>query len=93
MKILVTGAAGSIGAHCVLRLLSDGRQVCGLDNFNDYYDPQLFNYGRRPPVSNHGSSWMKDSDDSSPGSVTTTHCATPIRHSWPGFSGGLYDWT
>ena len=41
MKILVTGAAGFIGAHCVLRLLRDEHQVCGLDNFNDYYEPQL----------------------------------------------------
>ncbi|MDD0973757.1 NAD-dependent epimerase [Pseudomonas fontis] len=41
MKILVTGAAGFIGAHCTLRLLRDGHQVIGLDNFNDYYDPAL----------------------------------------------------
>jgi UDP-glucuronate 4-epimerase len=41
MKILVTGAAGFIGAHCVLRLVRDGHQVIGLDNFNSYYDPQL----------------------------------------------------
>ncbi|MFQ6573803.1 NAD-dependent epimerase [Pseudomonas sp. UM16] len=41
MKILVTGAAGFIGAHCTLRLLRDGHDVIGLDNFNDYYDPTL----------------------------------------------------
>lgn len=41
MKVLVTGAAGFIGAHCVLRLMRNGHSVVGLDNFNSYYDPQL----------------------------------------------------
>ncbi|MBV6287004.1 NAD-dependent epimerase [Pseudomonas aegrilactucae] len=41
MRILVTGAAGFVGAHCTLRLLRDGHHVMGLDNFNDYYDPAL----------------------------------------------------
>lgn len=41
MKVLVTGAAGFIGAHCVARLLRDGHQALGLDNFNGYYDPAL----------------------------------------------------
>lgn len=41
MNILVTGAAGFIGAHSVLRLIRDGHQVTGLDNFNGYYDPVI----------------------------------------------------
>lgn len=41
MKVLVTGAAGFISAHTCLRLLRDGHEVVGLDNFNDYYDPAL----------------------------------------------------
>ncbi len=40
-KILVTGAAGFIGHGLCQRLLSEGRVVVGLDNLNDYYDPQL----------------------------------------------------
>ncbi len=40
-KILITGAAGFIGHGLALRLLAEGRTVVGLDNLNDYYDPQL----------------------------------------------------
>jgi len=39
--VLVTGAAGFIGYFLAERLLSEGRTVIGIDNFNDYYDPQL----------------------------------------------------
>jgi len=39
--ILVTGAAGFIGAHLTKRLTARGITVVGLDNINDYYDPNL----------------------------------------------------
>jgi UDP-glucuronate 4-epimerase len=41
MKILVTGAAGFIGFFVSQGLLARGDEVVGLDNLNDYYDPQL----------------------------------------------------
>jgi len=39
--VLVTGAAGFIGAALSIRLLQRGDRVVGLDNLNDYYDPSL----------------------------------------------------
>lgn len=39
--ILVTGAAGFIGMHTVLRMAAGGYNVVGLDNLNDYYDVSL----------------------------------------------------
>ena len=44
--ILITGAAGFIGANLSKRLLQDfpGAQVIGLDNVNDYYDVRLKEY-------------------------------------------------
>lgn len=41
MKVLVTGGAGFIGSHTVERLLSQGVEVGILDNFNDYYAPDI----------------------------------------------------
>ena len=39
--ILVTGAAGFIGAALSIRLLQRGDRVVGVDNLNDYYNPCL----------------------------------------------------
>ncbi|WPP53303.1 NAD-dependent epimerase [Catalinimonas niigatensis] len=40
-KILVTGAAGFIGFHLSQKLCQQGHTVVGIDNLNDYYDPNL----------------------------------------------------
>ena len=41
MVILVTGSAGFIGFHTAKKLLEGGNIVIGVDNFNNYYDPEL----------------------------------------------------
>lgn len=41
MTVLVTGAAGFIGAHVCRALAARNDTVVGLDNYNAYYDPQL----------------------------------------------------
>jgi UDP-glucuronate 4-epimerase len=39
--VLVTGAAGFIGSHLCQHLLDGGLSVVGVDNFDDFYDPQI----------------------------------------------------
>lgn len=41
LRVLVTGAAGFIGAACCARLLEAGSDVIGIDNLNDYYAVRL----------------------------------------------------
>ena len=40
-KTLVTGAAGFIGSEITKKLLSEGLDVIGIDNLNEYYNPFL----------------------------------------------------
>jgi len=41
MKILVTGGAGFIGSNFIERLLVEGHEPVVLDDFNDFYSPQI----------------------------------------------------
>ena len=41
MKILVTGGAGFIGSHFAEQCLQQGHSVAILDDFNDFYDPEI----------------------------------------------------
>jgi UDP-glucuronate 4-epimerase len=45
MKILITGCAGFIGYHIAEKILTDFKKckVYGIDNFNNYYSPELKN--------------------------------------------------
>jgi UDP-glucuronate 4-epimerase len=41
MVIFVTGGAGFIGSHLCGRLLREGHRVVCLDNFDDFYEPEI----------------------------------------------------
>lgn len=41
MKVFVTGCAGFIGSNLTEKLLDDGYEVIGIDNYTDYYSKEL----------------------------------------------------
>lgn len=41
MRVLVTGGAGFIGSHLVDHLVARGDEVWVVDDFNDYYQPEI----------------------------------------------------
>ena len=41
LNVFVTGAAGFIGSHVAEALLARGDRVCGLDNFDPFYDRRI----------------------------------------------------
>lgn len=40
-RILITGCAGFIGFHTVMKLIKEGLEVLGIDDINDHYDPLI----------------------------------------------------
>jgi UDP-glucuronate 4-epimerase len=40
-KVLITGGAGFVGSNLAKKLMGRGDKVVVIDNFNNYYDPQL----------------------------------------------------
>jgi UDP-glucuronate 4-epimerase len=59
MAILVTGAAGFIGANVSHALLARGEQVIGMDNLNDYYRVQLKRDRLAPLLANSGFEFLE----------------------------------
>ena len=54
--ILLTGAAGFIGANLTMRLMKDvpSAHIVGIDNMNDYYDPALKDFSLAEIEKLHG---------------------------------------
>lgn len=73
LKILVTGAAGFIGSHLAERLVGDGIEVVGLDNFDPFYS-------RKIKCSNLSSLAKNERFDLVEGDIRDADCVDAILH-------------
>ncbi|CAO2162655.1 unnamed protein product [Urochloa humidicola] len=78
LSVLVTGAAGFVGAHCSLALNARGDGVVGLDNFNAYYDPSL-KRARQRLLASRGVSVL-DADINDAALLHRLFAAAPFTH-------------
>ena len=69
-NVLVTGAAGFIGSHLSESLVNRGDIVVGLDNFDDFYDPNVKRNNIRTLI-DHDRFRMIEGDIRDPECVTT----------------------
>jgi UDP-glucuronate 4-epimerase len=77
VSILVTGAAGFIGAAVSARLLAAGERVIGLDNLNAYYDPAL-KQARLSLLAPHAGFSFVEADIAEPGALAALFATNEI---------------
>jgi len=78
MTILLTGAAGFIGAHVAAALLRRGDSVIGIDNLNAYYPVALKRARLAALVGEHARFRFAHADFAKPAALSAAIAGTPI---------------
>jgi len=76
-RVLLTGAAGFIGSHLAERLLAEGHEVVGVDNFDSFYDPGV-KRGNLHAALGHGRFTLHETDIRDRRSIEAIFAAQPF---------------